>query len=117
MRGAARGPIAQQSNPVTQLALLLALGLLGLVLSFGFGRLEVKRGAVAATVKRVEGALERASVAVLRLGAVRGLTLLAVPGLGLSAFALVGEGRGGVSNVGRAAFVIVALLGGALSAL
>jgi len=102
---------------VTQLALLLALSLLGLVLSFAFGRLEVKRGAIAATVKRAEGALERASVAVLRLGGARGLGLLAVPALGLSGFALLSGGHGGVSGAGRAAFVIVALLGGGASAL
>jgi Na+/H+-translocating membrane pyrophosphatase len=102
---------------VTQFALLLVLSLLGLLFSFGFGRLEVKRGAVAATVKRVEGALERASVVLLRLGALRGLTLLAVPGVGLATFALFGGGRAGVSNIGRAAFMVVALLGGAVSAL
>ncbi|HXK16993.1 MAG TPA: sodium/proton-translocating pyrophosphatase, partial [Polyangiaceae bacterium] len=102
---------------MTQLALLLALSLLGLVLSFAFGRLEVKRGAVAATVKRAEGALERASVAVLRLGGARGVGLLAVPALGLSGFALVSGSRGGVSGPGQAAFVVVALLGGAGSVL
>lgn len=102
---------------MTQLALLLALSLLGLVLSFAFGRLEVKRGAVAATVKRAEGALERASVALLRLGGARGVGLLAVPALGLSGFALVGGSHGGVSGAGQAAFVVVALLGGAGSVL
>jgi Na+/H+-translocating membrane pyrophosphatase len=102
---------------VIQLALLLALSLLGLVLSFAFGRLEVKRGAVAATVKRAEGALERASVTLLRLGGARGLGLLAVPALGLSGFALVSPGHGGVSSAGRAAFLVVALLGGGASVL
>ena len=102
---------------MTQLALLLALSLLGLVLSFAFGRLEVKRGAVAATVKRAEGALERASVALLRMGGARGLGLLTVPALGLSGFALVSGSHGGVSGPGRAAFVVVALLGGAGSVL
>lgn len=101
---------------VTQLALLLALSLLGLVLSFGFGRLEVKRGAASGTVKRAEGALERASLAVLRLGGGRGLLLLVVPGLGLSLFALLGSG-GSVSSVGRAAFVCLSLLVGAATAL
>lgn len=102
---------------MTQLALLLALSLIGVVLAFAFGRLEVKRGAVSATVKRAEGALERSSVAVLRLGAVRGLTLLAVPALGLSAFALLGGARGSVPGIGRAAFLVVVLLAGAASAL
>jgi Na+/H+-translocating membrane pyrophosphatase len=102
---------------VIQLALLLALSLLGLVLSFAFGRLEVKRGAIAATVKRAEGALERASVTLLRLGGARGLGLLAVPALGLSGFALVSGAHGSISGGGRAAFVVVALLGGAASVL
>jgi Na+/H+-translocating membrane pyrophosphatase len=102
---------------VTQLALLLALSLMGVVLSFGFGRLEVKRGPVSATVKRAEGALERASVAVLRLGAARGLVLLGVPALGLSGFALLGGGQGSIPAPGRAAFLVVALLAGAASAL
>jgi K(+)-stimulated pyrophosphate-energized sodium pump len=102
---------------VTQLALLLALGLIGLVLSFVFGRLEVKRGPVSATVKRLEGALERASVAVLRLGALRGLALLVVPAAGLTGFALVGHEPGPVSPIGSAAFCAVALLGGALTAI
>jgi hypothetical protein len=99
---------------VIQLALLLALGLLGLVLSFVFGRLEVKRGPVSATVKRLEGALERASVAVLRLGALRGLALLAVPAAGLTGFALLSE-PGLVSPIGSAAFCSIALLGGAVT--
>jgi Na+/H+-translocating membrane pyrophosphatase len=101
---------------VTQLALLLVLSLIGVVLSFGFGRLEVKRGPVSVTVKRAEGALERASVAVLRLGGVRGLALLAVPALGLSAFALLGTGQSSVPAAGRAAFLVIALLAGAASA-
>ncbi len=102
---------------MTQLALLLALSLIGLVLSFAFGRLEVKRGVVSATVKRAEGALERAALAVLRLGAGRGFSLLAVPALGLSAFALLGSSRGSVPASGRAAFLVVVLLAGATSAL
>ncbi|HYQ16336.1 MAG TPA: hypothetical protein VEQ58_11285 [Polyangiaceae bacterium] len=102
---------------MTQLALLLALGLLGLVLSFAFGRLEVKRSAVSATVKRAEGALERASLSVLRLGAWRGLTLLAVPAVGLGAFALLAEPGRAVSNIGRAVFLVLALLGGAAATL
>jgi Na+/H+-translocating membrane pyrophosphatase len=102
---------------VTQLALLLALSLIGVVLSFGFGRLEVKRVAVSGTIKRAEGALERASVAVLRLGALRSLGLLAVPALGLSAFALTGGAAGSVPALGKAAFMVVALLAGAASAL
>ena len=96
---------------MTQLALLLALSLIGVVLSFAFGRLEVKRGAVSATVKRAEGALERAAVAVLRLGAGRGFLLLAVPALGLSAFAALGGAHGSVP------FLVVSLLAGAASAL
>lgn len=102
---------------MTQLALLLALSLIGVVLAFGFGRLEVKRGPVSATVKRAEGALERASVAVLRLGAARGLLLLGVPALGLTGFALLGGGQGSIPAPGRAAFLVVALLAGAISAL
>ena len=102
---------------MTQLALLLALSLIGVVLSFGFGRLEVKRVAVSSTVKRAEGALERASLAVLRLGALRGLGLLAVPALGLSAFALMSSAAGSVPALGRAAFLMVALLAGAASTL
>ncbi|HEX2870341.1 MAG TPA: sodium/proton-translocating pyrophosphatase [Polyangiaceae bacterium] len=102
---------------MTQLALLLALSLIGVVLSFGFGRLEVKRGQVSATVKRAEGALERAGVAVLRLGAARGLALAVVPALGLATFALLGGERGSVPAVGRAAFLVVAVLAGAASAL
>jgi Na+/H+-translocating membrane pyrophosphatase len=102
---------------VTQLALLLALSLIGVVLAFGFGRLEVKRGPVSATVKRAEGALERASVAVLRLGALRGLALAGVPALGLATFALVAGERGSVPAPGRAAFLVLALLAGAASAL
>ncbi len=102
---------------MTQLALLLALSLIGVVLAFAFGRLEVKRGAVSATVKRAEGALERAALAVLRLGAGRGLGLLAVPALGLSAFALLGGGHGSVPATGRAAFLVVVLVVGAASAL
>ena len=116
-RGAGPRPIAQPPRSVIQLALLLALSLFGLVLSFAFGRLEVKRGAVAATVKRAEGALERASVTLLRLGGARGLGLLAVPALGLAGFALLSGGHGGVSGAGQAVFVVVALLGGGASAL
>jgi Na+/H+-translocating membrane pyrophosphatase len=102
---------------VTQLALLLALSLVGVVLAFGFGRLEVKRGHVSVTVKRAEGALERASVAVLRLGAARSLALSTVPAVGLAGFALLGGEHGSVPAVGRAAFLVVALLAGAGSAL
>ena len=102
---------------MTQLALLLALGLLGLVLSFGFGRLEVKRAAVSMTVKRAEGALERASLSLLRVGATRGLGLLLIPALGLTAFALLSPSAGSVSGLGRAAFSTVSLLAGALSTL
>ena len=98
---------------MTQLALLLALSLAGVVLAFGFGRLEVKRGYVSVTVKRAEGALERASVAVLRLGAGRGLAVCAVPALGLAGFALLSGDHGNVPASGRAAFLVVALLVGA----
>jgi inorganic pyrophosphatase len=99
---------------VTQLALLLALSLTGLMLSFVLGRLEVKRAPISTTLKRAEGALERASLALLRLAASRGLLLLLVPGLGLVGFALVGEAGGVVSAAGRAVFVLVALVTGAL---
>ena len=102
---------------MTQLALLLALSLIGVVLSFGFGRLEVKRGQVSATVRRAEGALERAAVAVLRLGAARGLLLAVVPALGLAAFALLAGERGSVPAAGRAAFLVVSVLAGAACAL
>jgi len=111
-----KAPRLTPASHVTQLALLLALSLLGSVLSFGFGRLEVKRGGVSGTVKRAEGALERASLAILRLSGGRGLVLQLVPALGLSLFALLGAG-GSVSGVGRAAFVCVSLLVGAASAL
>lgn len=110
-------PAPPATAPVTQLALLLALGLIGLVLSFAFGRFEVKRSPVSATVKRAEGALERASLLLLRLVAVRGLTLLAVPGLGLCGFALFAKLEGPLSNVGRAAFLVLSLLAGAGSTL
>jgi Na+/H+-translocating membrane pyrophosphatase len=102
---------------VTQLALLLALGLVAAALSFVFGRLEVKRGPVSGTVKKLEGAVERASVAVLRLGGARGLVLLLVPALGLGGFSWLLNAPGPLSPLGSAAFCAVALLAGALSAL
>jgi Na+/H+-translocating membrane pyrophosphatase len=102
---------------VTQLALLLTLSLIGVVLSFGFGRMEVKRAATSTTVKRIEGALERAAVALLRQGAGRAFALVAVPALGLSAFVFLGTAEGQVSAAGRAAFVTMALVGGVASAL
>lgn len=102
---------------MTQLALLLALALIGLGASFVLGRLEVKRGPISATVKRLEGALERASLAVLRLGAQRALLLLAVPALGLATFAFMVQSQGPVSALGQAIFCALALLGGAASAL
>jgi H+-translocating diphosphatase len=112
-RSKARLSAPTNAIPVTQLALLLALSLIGLVLSFAFGRLEVKRSPISATVKRAEGALERASVTVLRLGATRGLTLLMVPALGLVGLSLLGDASGAVSSGGRAIFLLVALLAGA----
>lgn len=108
--------LPQLPPPLTQLALLLALSLIGSVLSYGFGRLEVGRVALSATIQRAEGALERASLGVLRIGAVRGLLLLAVPALGLVGFGLLGGSRAGVSGLGRAAFLLLALLVGAASA-
>jgi len=101
---------------VIQLALLLALSLLGSVLSFGLGRSEAERGGTTGTVKRAEAAVERASVSLLRHGAMRGLGLLLIPAVGLSAFAFVPGVRGGVSELGRAIFLIVALLCGGASA-
>ncbi|HEY6080222.1 MAG TPA: sodium/proton-translocating pyrophosphatase, partial [Polyangiaceae bacterium] len=102
---------------MTQLALLLTLGLIGLVLSFALARLEVRRGAVAPTVKRIEGAIDRACQAVLWRGGRRAALLLLVPGAGLvSASLLLSEPGGAVSPIGRAAFSAVALLAGALSA-
>jgi hypothetical protein len=102
---------------VTQLALLLALGLIGFVLSFAFGRFEVKRSPVSATVKRAEGALERASLLVLRLSAGRVLAALAVPALGLVLFSLLGKAPGLLSSAGRAAFLCLGLVAGAVSSL
>jgi K(+)-stimulated pyrophosphate-energized sodium pump len=101
---------------VTQLALLLVLGLFGSLLAFVLVRLELTRGAVPASVKRAEGALERASATLLRVASLRALTLLLVPALGLAAFA----GHGDVSRisaVGRAVFSVLALMAGALTAL
>lgn len=100
-----------------QLALLLALGLTGLVLSFAFGRFEVKRSPVSATVKRAEGALERAALVLLRLCAGRALPLLLVPAAGLSLFAMLGKGDGALSSAGRAVFLVLALAAGAGSSL
>lgn len=102
---------------MTQLALLLALSLIGLVLSFGLGRMEVRRSAVSLTLKRAEGALERASVGLLALGTTQGLKLLALPALGLAVFAWRAPGAGSVSALGRGAFFSLALLAGAGSAL
>lgn len=102
---------------MTQLALLLVFGLLGSLLSFVFGRLELKHGLVPATVKRAEGALERASLSLLRAASWRALGLLAVPALGLAAFAWHGAEASRISSGGRAAFVVIALLAGGLAAL
>ena len=102
---------------MTQLALLLALSLIGSVLSYGFGRLEVRRVAISSTLQRAEGAIERAALAFWRLGALRGLLLLAAPAVGLAGFGLLGEARAGVSGLGRAAFLLLALVLGAASAL
>lgn len=113
----ARGLPPNQLNPVTQLALLLALGLIGFALSFAFGRLEVKRNPVSTTVKRAEGALERAALLVLRLSAGRVSAALVVPALGLTAFSLFGKAPGLLSSVGRAVFLCLALVMGAVSTL
>jgi K(+)-stimulated pyrophosphate-energized sodium pump len=112
-----RSGIAPTSTYVTQLALLLALALIGLVSSFVLGRLEVERGPVSSTVKRLEGALERASLAVLWLGARRGLALLAVPAVGLTAFIFFARASGPVSPLGQAVFCTLSLALGAASAL
>jgi len=101
---------------VIQLVLLLALSLLGSVLSFGLGRSEAQRGRATGTLKRAEAAVERASVALLKHGAMRGLGLLVIPALGLSAFGLLPGVRGGVSELGRVIFLILALLCGGASA-
>jgi K(+)-stimulated pyrophosphate-energized sodium pump len=103
---------------VTQLALLLTLGLIGLVAAFALGRLELRRGLVAPTVKRIEGAVDRACQAVLWRGGKRALLLLSVPALALVTGSLLLSAPGGaVSPAGRATFCGVALLIGALSAL
>jgi H+-translocating diphosphatase len=102
---------------VTQLALLLVLGLIGSLTSFVFGRMELSRGHVPATVKRAEGALERASAALLRTASLRALGLLAVPALGLAAFAWHGAQASRVSSAGRATFIVLAVLTGGLAAL
>ncbi len=111
------GPTPPHPRPVIQLALLLVLGLFGSLLAFAFGRLEVKRSPVSATVKRAEGALERASLSLLRVGALRGLALLVVPAVGLAAFAGLGTATSSVSGGGRAAFSVLALLIGGASTL
>lgn len=102
---------------MTQLALLLALSLIGSVLSFGFGRLEVRRVAISSTLQRAEGAIERAALGFWRVGALRGLLLLTAPAVGLAGFGLLGEARAGVSGLGRAAFLLLALVLGAASCL
>lgn len=103
---------------MTQLALLLTLGLIGLVAAFALGRLELRRGAVAPTVKRIEGAVDRACQAVLWRSGKRALLLLLVPALGLITGSLLWSApNGAVSPAGRATFCGVALLIGALSAL
>jgi hypothetical protein len=102
---------------VTQLALLLVLGLLGSLLAFVFGRLELRRGPVAATVKRAEGALERASLSLLRPAALRALGLLAVPAIGLAVFAWQLAGPHRISSGGRVAFMVLALVTGAVATL
>lgn len=102
---------------MTQLALLLALGSIGLVASFALGRLEVRRGAVSPTLKRVEGAIERAAVTLLRSAGIRTLLLLSGVGAALAGCTLlIARPEPGASNAGRIAFMGVALLGGALSA-
>lgn len=102
---------------MTQLALLLALSLIGSVLSYAFGRLEVRRVGISATIQRAEGALERAALGLLRVGALRGLLLLAAPAVGLIGFGLMGGPRAGVSGLGRGAFLLLALVSGAFSTL
>ncbi|HVY27613.1 MAG TPA: sodium/proton-translocating pyrophosphatase [Polyangiaceae bacterium] len=102
---------------MTQLALLLALSLIGSVLSYAFGRLEVRRVGISATIQRAEGALERAALGLLRVGALRGLVLLTAPAVGLVGFGLLGGPRAGVSGLGRGAFLLLALVSGALSTL
>lgn len=102
---------------MTQLALLLVLGLLGSVLAFIFGRAEVRRANVSGTVQRAEGAIERASLLLLRDGAVRGAFLLSVPAVGLVTFALLASTPGNVSNLARAVFALIALSLGAVTAL
>jgi Na+/H+-translocating membrane pyrophosphatase len=112
-----RGPGPTRNHPVIQLALLLALSLIGFVVSFAFGRLEVRRSPVSSTVKRAEGALERASLLLLRLGTARAAPLLLVPTVGLVAFSLLGGGSATLSSAGRAVFLVLALLAGAASTL
>ncbi len=116
-KGASPPPQRPKKTVVTQLVLLIALSLIGVALSFGFGRMELRRGSVSSTVKRVEGAVERAGQALIRLSALRAIGLLAVPAVGLIGFALLGDGTGAVSSGGRAVFLLLALLGGAATAL
>ena len=108
-------PLAPHKNfAVTQLALLLALSLVGVALSFGLGRLEVRRGSLSVTVKRVEGAVERASLTLLRSSGLRALGLLALPAVALVGFALLGGSKGAISGAGRAAFLALALVAGSV---
>ncbi|HKY40222.1 MAG TPA: sodium/proton-translocating pyrophosphatase [Polyangiaceae bacterium] len=100
---------------MTQLALLLALGSISLVLSLLLGRLEVRRGPVAPTLKRIEGAVERAAVALLRLAGGHALLLLGLVGMGLAGSSLLlAKPSSEISTTGRIAFMAVALLAGAL---
>jgi Na+/H+-translocating membrane pyrophosphatase len=101
---------------VTQLALLLALGSISLVLSLLLGRLEVRRGPVAPTLKRIEGAVERAGVALIRLAGGHALLLLVLVGVALGGSSLLlARPSPEISTTGRIAFMAVALLAGALS--
>jgi K(+)-stimulated pyrophosphate-energized sodium pump len=103
---------------VTQLALLLALGSIGLAMSFVLGRLEVRRGPVAPTVKRIEGAVERAALSLLRGAGLRALALLALVTAALvGSILLLGKPATTLPVAGQVAFIVVAMLGGGLSAL
>ena len=81
---ASAASVSPKKSAVTQLVLLLALSLIGVALSFGFGRMEVRRGSVSPTIKRVEGAVERAALALLRSSGLRAMGLLVLPAAGLA---------------------------------
>jgi hypothetical protein len=102
---------------VIPLALVLALGLTGLALAFVVGRSELGRGGHAATLSRIQAALERASVSLLGHAATRVLLGLAATAALLVAVSLsFGDSVNTVPPALRAAFLCLALACGACSA-